>query len=328
MKKQNFLLILAVGVFTLNACVSSKKFEEVSKQKADCETERDRQKKEVLRLQAENSDLAVRLTNFAENLLKLNKDTTDMGSSLRSLRSDNARMKKDLEEFESYAESRISATKGETAKALQELRDKETQLRKLEDELNTKRAALEQLSQELRNREQRVQELEKVINDQKAAVAELKERISRALKGFADSGLKVEERNGKVYVSMDEKLLFESGKTDVQENGRKALAELGKVLERDKDLNVMIEGHTDNVPLSGTGFMKDNWDLSVLRGTAIARILLQNKGIEPIRITVAGRGEYVPVADNETKEGRAKNRRTEIIITPKLSEIFKILQSN
>ena len=127
-------------------------------------------------------------------------------------------------------------------------------------------------------------------------------------------------------MSMDEKLLFESGKTNVNREGQKALTELGKVLESDPSLQVVVEGHTDNVPLSGSGPIKDNWELSVLRAASVTRILLENRNIDPKRITPSGRGEFMPVAENETKEGRARNRRTEIIIEPKLDELIRLIK--
>ena len=143
--------------------------------------------------------------------------------------------------------------------------------------------------------------------------------------GFDGSGLKVIEKNGKVYVSMDEKLLFESGKTEVSPRGREALAQLAGVLAQEKDLNVMVEGHTDNVEYNGSGPIHDNWDLSTKRATAVVTILTENTGINPRNLTAAGRSEYAPVASNETSEGKSKNRRIEIILTPKLDEISKML---
>lgn len=149
-----------------------------------------------------------------------------------------------------------------------------------------------------------------------------------ALTGFEGNGLSISTKNGKVYVSMDEKLLFKSGSYQVDQRGIQALNQLSSVLAQNKDINVMIEGHTDNVPYNGTGALKDNWDLSVKRATSIVRIIIQNKGVAPKRLTVAGRSKYIPVETNSTSLGRSKNRRTEIILTPKLDELFKILESN
>jgi chemotaxis protein MotB len=134
-------------------------------------------------------------------------------------------------------------------------------------------------------------------------------------------------KNGKVYVMLEERLLFATGSTVVDPKGVEALRELGKVLEKNPDINVLIEGHTDNVPMKGAGEIKDNWDLSVMRATSVVKILLNSK-ITPARITAAGRGEFVPIESNETAELRKKNRRIEVILTPKLDEILKVLETN
>jgi chemotaxis protein MotB len=139
--------------------------------------------------------------------------------------------------------------------------------------------------------------------------------------------LTIYEKNGKVYVSLDEKLLFASGSWEIDKRGKEALGELGKVLAGDSNINVVIEGHTDNVLYKGSGNVKDNWDLSVMRATAVVKELLKNKEVNPQRITAAGRSEYIPIDATDTKEARAKNRRTEIILTPRLDELFKIIDS-
>jgi chemotaxis protein MotB len=152
--------------------------------------------------------------------------------------------------------------------------------------------------------------------------------VSDALLGFEGKGLTVHMKNGKVYVSMDEKLLFASGKWEVSSDGSSALRDLAKVLMKNPDINVLIEGHTDNVPYTGTGQVKDNWDLSVMRATAIVKILLANSKIDPKRFTTAGRSEYLPVDASNSTAARAKNRRTEIILSPKLDELLQIIGNN
>ena len=159
-------------------------------------------------------------------------------------------------------------------------------------------------------------------------VQNLKDKVTNALKGFIDNGLNIHEKNGKVYVSMDEKLLFASGSWVVGEQGLVAIKELAKILESDTTINILIEGHTDNVPYKGNSQVKDNWDLSVMRATSVVKALLKDSSIAPERISAAGRGEFVPVEENLTPEARAKNRRTEIILTPKLDELFKIIENN
>jgi chemotaxis protein MotB len=203
-----------------------------------------------------------------------------------------------------------------------------TDLAKSKEGLDKSVAELEASRKELMEKQQRLMELQKILAQKDSMVTALRNTVATALMGFADKGLKVEERNGKVYVSMENKLLFASGSTSVGTEGQKALTELARVLEANPDINVMVEGHTDDVPLRGSGQMKDNWDLSVLRATEIVRIILSKGKIEPARIIAAGRSQYLPVDKANTNDARAKNRRTEIILTPKLDELFRVIESN
>ena len=153
----------------------------------------------------------------------------------------------------------------------------------------------------------------------------LKDAISKALTNFEGKGLTVEQRDGKVYVSMENKLLFQSGSWSVGTEGRKAVQQLGSVLADNPDIAILIEGHTDDDPYKGNAQLSGNWDLSTKRATAIVNILRENASINPENLTAAGRGEYAPIASNDTAEGKAKNRRIEVILTPKLDEISKLL---
>jgi len=170
--------------------------------------------------------------------------------------------------------------------------------------------------------------LEAILNKKDSTVNALKSKVQNALLGFENNGLTIEQKNGKVYVSLDESLLFASGSYNVDSEGKKVLQKLGGVLEKNKDVNVLVEGHTDNVPYKGSGVIKDNWDLSVLRATSVVKIILSKSKIDESRLTAAGRGEHFPIASNDSAEGRKKNRRTEIILTPKLDELFEILETN
>jgi chemotaxis protein MotB len=164
-----------------------------------------------------------------------------------------------------------------------------------------------------------------MLHEKDRVLDDLREKVAEALLGFEGQGLTVTRKNGKVYVSMDEKLLFQSGSTVVDPNGVRALKQLAQVLARNPEISIMIEGHTDDVPFRKGSSIKDNWDLSALRATSIVRILLEGSGIDPVRLTVAGRGEYLPVDPADTPEARRKNRRTEIILSPDLTEVFRIL---
>ena len=169
-----------------------------------------------------------------------------------------------------------------------------------------------------------MKELENLLKQKDSSVNKLKETLTKALLGYKESGMTVTSRDGKVYVSVDEKLLFASGRTDVSPLGKKALLKLSETLKSNSDFDIVIEGHTDDVPIKSARF-DDNWDLSVLRATSVTRILTSEGGIDPKKIIPSGRSEYFPVNSAKTDEARAKNRRIEIILTPNLKDIMKIL---
>ncbi len=185
--------------------------------------------------------------------------------------------------------------------------------------------ALKQKEDMLSAREKRLTELEAIIRRQDSITNALNEIVKRALLSFNSDELTVEMKNGKVYVSLSDKLLFKSASADIEEKGQEAIKKLGEVLNKNLDIDVLIEGHTDNVPLRSTINFKDNWDLSTERAANIVRILSDVSKVNPKRLTAAGRSEYMPKASNDTPEGRAKNRRTEIILTPKLDELYKLI---
>ena len=185
---------------------------------------------------------------------------------------------------------------------------------------------LEHNQRELDARSQRVNELEDALRAREAALSEIRRKVTDALLGFEGKGLTITQRDGKVYVSMDDKLLFKSGSFDIDPNGAQAVRDLATVLASNPDINIMVEGHTDNVPYRGSGQLKDNLDLSVKRATTITRLLLENQGIAPERIISAGRGEWLPVDTADSDLARQKNRRTEIILSPKLDELLQIAE--
>ncbi len=193
--------------------------------------------------------------------------------------------------------------------------------------LNAKQYELDLKEKELQDREKRIQQLNAMIDQKNRIVKNLKDKVADALVGYAADDLTVELRDGKVYVSLSEKLLFPSGSDKVNKNGTEAIKKLAAALaSSDSSITIYIEGHTDTVPIKTARFT-DNWDLSVCRATSIIRILTSN-GVNPDQVIASGRGEYFPVADNKTDEGRQKNRRTEIILSPKLDELFNVLSTN
>jgi chemotaxis protein MotB len=200
-----------------------------------------------------------------------------------------------------------------------------SQTDKLSKALAAKSEDLDAKEKLLSEREKTLDEMRHIIAKQDSITSNLNNILRNALLGFNSDELSVEIKNGKVYVSMSDKLLFKSGSSAVEDKGKDALKLLAGVLEKNTDIDVLIEGHTDNVPIK-TSVYKDNWDLSVVRATSIVRILTADYKIVPTRLTASGKGEFFPKADNETPEGRSKNRRTEIILSPKLDELMKLLK--
>lgn len=185
----------------------------------------------------------------------------------------------------------------------------------------------QKLNANLKDREKTIAELQRMIDQQNSKVKELLNSVKDALLGFSSDELTVREQDGKVYVAMSDKLLFESGKAVVNAQGKEALGKLAQVLNKQTDIDVYIEGHTDNVPIK-TAVFQDNWDLSVIRATSVVRILTETYGVNPLQIQPCGRGEFKPVDVNTTPEGKARNRRTEIIMAPRLDKLFKMLEES
>jgi len=328
MKKINLLKMgfLCLSVATLDSCVTSKKFDALMAKKvrlegdyAECQDS----------LEANKKGLMLQKKSFAqsdEDNKKLKLDSAQMGYSYRKTKklydeqveiSD--RLRRDYKEL-------LSNCSTESSKLSNNLLKKENDLLALEKTLQDSKKQNEKLSNELKDREQKVKQLEEVLKNKDKAVQELKNKLSNALLSFKDKDLTINIKNGKVYVSLSEQLLFKSGSTEVDKKGVEALKKLSEVLKAQDDINVVVEGHTDDVPMKGA-VIKDNWDLSVIRATEIVRILT-NEGVQGTKLTASGRGEYLPITEGKTPEIRQKNRRTEIIITPKLDELFKILESN
>lgn len=195
-----------------------------------------------------------------------------------------------------------------------------------EEQLKNRESKLAQKEKELADRERRIAELERVIARQDSISRRLNQLLRDALLGFQADELSIEIKNGKVYVSMSDKLMFKSGSAEVEAKGKEALTILARVLNANPDFQIDIEGHTDNVPITNSPNYKDNWDLSVARATTMVRLLTNTHKVSPLRVTASGRGEYDPKSSNATAEGRAQNRRTEIILSPKLEDLMKLIE--
>ena len=333
MSKIAFSFILAF--FVLASCVPTQRFKEVSDKSNKLEEERDRLMSDNEKLTVENTELKAGEARVMEERRKFVEDSIRQFQAIDLLRRENEKLNRKYDDLSSSHEALLQGNARETTRLLnqlqssqEDLQKKEERLRTLEATVNSERQDITRLRAELEARNAKLNELEKILYRKDSAVIALKESVSKALLGFEGQGLSVKMKNGKVYVSLDEKLLFKSGSTTVDPKGVQALQKLSKVLETNRDVNIMIEGHTDDVPFTKGASIKDNWDLSVMRATSVVRILLEGTSIAPLRLTAAGHGEFMPVDPSKTSEARTKNRRTEIILTPKLDELLKLLETN
>lgn len=227
-------------------------------------------------------------------------------------------------------ESRIARLKTDTANLNGQLAN----LRNKYDEIDANYAKLRsnssseinKLSADLKKREQRLNEVEEILKKRDAATNQLKAKLQDALLGFTKNGLTVEIKNGKVYVSLTDKLLFPSGSIIIDEKGKQALTQLAAVLKQQPEINIAVEGHTDSQKINNLGQIKDNWDLSVLRSTSVVRFLTDEQKVESVRMTATGKGQFQPLGDNASAESRSKNRRIEIVLSPKLDELYDLIK--
>jgi chemotaxis protein MotB len=328
---QSFL-IWSVLLLTIS-CVPAKKFKSLQDTSKQYLNERDELKTENVDLSMKNKEMEARIASLEKDAASTKQDLLKVQNERDKLKEDYNKLMGQFNDLQNAQEDLIKGNVNETRKLLGELKaaqdnlqNKENLLRQLEQNLEAKKASLDEMSFELEKRNARMTELEQILDAQKKTVQDLKDKVSQALLGFENKGLTVSMKNGKVYVSLDEKLLFKSASWDIDANGKNALKNLAGVLEKNPDIQITIEGHTDNIPyIAGGGQIKDNWDLSVKRATTVVRVLLEGSNINPNRLTASGRSQYLPVDDRNTADGRQKNRRTEIILTPDLTELYKII---
>lgn len=295
--------------------------------------ERDAFKTDNISLEMQNRELAAKIAAIEKEISTVKEDIAKVQNERDQAIEDYNKTASKFSELQNAQEDLIRGNVKETQKLLGELRAaqdnlqrKEDLLRQLEQNLDSKKSSLDELTFELEKRNAKMAEMEKILDAQKRIVQDLKSKVSEALLGFENNGLTVTMKNGKVYVSLDEKLLFKSASWDIDANGKNALKKLAGVLERNPDIQVTIEGHTDNVPYNpGSGQLKDNWDLSVKRATTVVRVLLEGSRIDAKRLTASGRSQYLPVDDSNTRDGRQKNRRTDIVLTPDLTELYQLI---
>ena len=312
------ICLITLSVLMFSSCVSPKVYKDLENKYADLKKEH--------RTLSDESETLLKSKNETENALnKLQKLYNEAITQRDKLQNNYAASKNNLDNLKASYDALDKNSSSALATNTQKNRELLAQLEVKEQLLATESSRLEQLKKELESRSNRVHELEGLIASKDASMRKLKNAISAALTNFEGKGLTVEQRDGKVYISMENKLLFSSGSWAVGSQGRQAVKQLGNVLAENPDIAVLIEGHTDNVPYSGNAQIKGNWDLSTKRATAIVEILRENASIKAGNLTAAGRGEFAPIATNNTSEGKAKNRRIEVILTPKLDEITKLL---
>jgi chemotaxis protein MotB len=324
-----FILLIVLSV----SCVSGRKFSSLQDTSRQFMNERDAFKTDNIGLEMENKELKAKLARLEKQVGSAEHDITAAQNERDKAVDDYNRISLKYNELQNSQEDLIKGNVKETQKLLSQLQEAQTNLQKKEDllrqlslNLDTKKASLDELTFELEKRNARLAELERILDAQKKIVQDLKSKVSEALLGFENNGLTVTMKNGKVYVSLDEKLLFKTASWDIDANGKNALKKLAGVLEKNPDIQVTIEGHTDNVPYNpGNSQLKDNWDLSVKRATTVIRVLLEGSRIDAKRLTAAGRSQYLPVDDHNTDVARQKNRRTEIVLTPDLTELYNLI---
>lgn len=321
--------IMALGLtILLGSCVSGRQYEELAVRKNALENENNALVSQNDQLTTTNREMEAKVADMEERMKGLQNDTLMLGTSLRTMQQQYDKINQLNELLGSKNSELLQEAADENRKLLQELdvtrnelQTKEDRLNALEKDLNAQEANLNEMSGELESREARVKELEEAMAKNDEAAEALRKKVAGALLGFKDKGLSVEERDGHVYVSMEAKLLFPSGSTQVSSEGKKALNDLAKAVEGQTDLEIIVEGHTDTDQIRGNTIPSNNWELSVLRATSVIQIMMANSDIDPKILSASGRSEYHPL----DPENKARNRRIEVILSPNLGELYDII---
>lgn len=326
MKKKLFIGISVCLIFS--SCVSKLKYVECTDNLTVCQSENRILEAENLDYQNKATELEARALQAKTKLASMENEMLMLQRLNKELKANQESIQKNYEELMNAYKSLSSGNKKEVEIILKNLQDLQLTLEQKEKELKELSKTLDQKSADLQEQQKQLMELQSILDKKNQDILNLKNKIRQALQGFEGSGLSVYEKNGKIYVSMEEQLLFSSGSFVIGEHGKEALKKLASVLEMDKTISVMVEGHTDNVKYTpaASSQIKDNWDLSVMRATTVVKTILSYGNIESKRLIASGRGEYVPLDAADTKEARAKNRRTDIILTPKLDQLFEVLE--
>ncbi len=326
-KFSTLLVVLSV----LSGCVPHRKYQELTDSYNRCNSSRDSLQSAFDQLQIQNDQTVKRNEEIEREFFRLKTDLEETVAMYE-------RVRNSYEQLEENYKKIIDASSSSQAELMTQLKEMERKLLTKEEELNKKeiqlnkniesnqtlQAELNKLEKELERREEKVNELQRLLSQKDSATVRLKKTLTESLLPYKSLGLAVHQDGGKVYVSLEESLLFQSGRTDVDKAGKEALLKLCETLQKEKDFEILVEGHTDNVPIKTARF-EDNWDLSVLRATSVLRIMVNEGKIDPLRIIPSGRGEYLPVDGADTKEAKSKNRRIEIILSPDMASVMNIL---
>ena len=307
-------LVPIITTLLWTACVPARQYEEMDARyqamQAEAQAADARAREAVTRA----DELGSQLEELQRRDRRLEQDTATLGTSLRRMQKQYDKINQLNEELLEKYNQLLAGDRSENRKLLTDL--EATRLRLL-----NKEDSLDALATDLADREAKLAELHAELEKKDEAMRSLKDRISAALTGFEGKGITVEQRQGRIHVSMENKLLFPSGSTVVDAQGKQALKDLAKAIEGEADLRIMVEGHTDTDKVLPGSPYKDNWDLSVMRATSVVRILQDNGRIDPVRITAAGRGEFLPLDPAD----KARNRRIEIILSPDLTQLYELV---
>jgi len=308
-------------VFLLSACVPAKKYNELVERNKTNQEELETLKNKSILNEGLAQEWTTKYAIIEKETERLKKDTSQLGTSYRQLQTEYDKLRSQVEAVESSFDSYRISGKKQTSMLQSDIEAKSIELQRKQDALNELEKELIVKQQLLAERESQINELEEMLVRQEHATQQIKQKIIQALKGFENKGLSIQEKNGRIYVSLEAKLLFASGSIEVEDSGKKALIALAKVIENEKQIDIIVEGHTDTDKLARSAHPRNNWELSVLRATSVIQILIQHSQINPQQLSASGRSEFIPIDPND----KAKNRRIEIIIAPDLSELLKLV---
>ena len=325
--------LIILSIFLISSCITPKVYNELLDKHEIAKKNLTKNEKLILELRENLDDKERDITNLNALVEQLRKDSIALNNDLVACQKKYDDLSTTYDLLASKSSRYMAEKAKETKELLNQLETTQSELFAKEDQLNKSTLELEEKERklldsqnELELRSLRVAELEAIINRKDSMVTALKQKISKALIGLEGDGLTIEQRNGKVYISLEEDLLFASGKYEINQTGKQALDKLSDALSYQKDLEILVEGHTDSIPLSGRGLVKDNWDLSVMRATSVVKRLTSNTNLDPTQLVAAGRSEFAPISSNLTSAGRGENRRIEMILSPNLDDLFKLLE--